>query len=104
MRFHLRVGVLPHERTLPQPLEVDVTVRRLPGSEALLDYRELYARTQACVSREPLDYLETLADDVAASLLELESVAAVRVAVRKPHVMLEGPLAYAEIVVERQRG
>ena len=29
--------------------------------------------------------------------------ASVRVAVRKPHVMLEGPLDYAEIVVERQR-
>lgn len=104
MRFHVRVGILAHERTLAQPLEVDVTLRRATASDAVLDYREVYARTRACVEREPLDYLESLAGDIADSQLALDGVASVRVAVRKPHVMLDGPLAYAEIVVERQRG
>ena len=45
---------------------------------------------------------ETVAGDSADALLGLAGVASVRVAVRKPHVMLEGPLEYAEIVVERQ--
>jgi hypothetical protein len=31
-------------------------------------------------------------------------VGGVRVAVRKPHVALPGPLAYAEVVVERDAG
>jgi dihydroneopterin aldolase len=56
------------------------------------------------VEREPLDYLETVAGDVATGSLALAPVASVRVAVRKPHVALDGPLAYAEIVVERHRG
>jgi len=103
MRFHARVGILDHEQTLPQPLEVDVTVRRLAHSDDVLDYREVYSRTRDRFERLPLDYLEVIASDIADSLLALAGVASVRVAVRKPHVMLEGPLEYAEIVVERQR-
>ena len=103
MRFHARVGILDHERTLPQPLEVDVTVRRAAGSADVLDYREVYRRTRDRFGRQPLDYLEGIASDIADALLALDGVASVRVAVRKPHVMLEGPLEYAEIVVERQR-
>jgi len=103
MRFHARVGILDHERSLAQPLEVDVTLRRLAGSDELLDYREVYRRTRDRFERQPLDWLESIAADIADSLLALAGVASVRVAVRKPHVMLEGPLEYAEIVVDRQR-
>ena len=49
MRFHTRVGLLPHEEHVAQPLELDLTVwlslRRVGESdspEALLDYRHLY--------------------------------------------------------------
>ena len=103
MRFHARVGILEHEQTLAQPLEVDVTLRRFADSADVLDYREVYRRTRDRFERQPLDYLEGIASDIADSLLALDGVASVRVAVRKPHVMLEGPLEYAEIVVERQR-
>lgn len=104
MRFHARVGILEHEQAYPQPLEVDVTLRRQAGADDVLDYREVYRRTRDRFDRQPLDYLETIAGDIATSLLALDGVASVRVAVRKPHVMLDGPLEYAEIVVERQRG
>jgi 7,8-dihydroneopterin aldolase/epimerase/oxygenase len=104
MRFHARVGILEHERSLAQPLEVDVTLRRVTGSAEIVDYREVYRRTRDRFERQPLDYLEGIASDIADALLALPGVASVRVAVRKPHVMLEGPLEYAEIVVERQHG
>jgi dihydroneopterin aldolase len=104
MRFHVRVGILAHERTLAQPLEVDVTVRRVPGSGAVLDYREIYSRTRACVEQQPLEYLEGVASEIARSVIALDGVASVRIAVRKPHVMLDGPVGYAEIVLEEQRG
>ena len=48
-----------------------------------------------------MSYLEDVAAAVAARTLALRGVARVRVAVRKPHVMLAGPLAHAEIVLER---
>ena len=103
MRFHVRVGILPHERVHAQPLEIDLSVTRAPDASGVLDYRELYALASAQATREPLEYLETLATAIADDALALGGVTHVRIAVRKPHVVLDGPLAYAEIVVERER-
>jgi len=101
MRFHVLVGILPHERELEQPLEIDLTVRLGPDSTAVLDYRRLHALVRDVLSAGPLEYLETIGADIATRVLLLDGAASVRVAVRKPHVALGGPLAFAEIVVER---
>jgi len=101
MRFHVRVGILPHERVHPQPLEIDLSVTRSPDATDVLDYRALYQLTAEHVSRDPLDYLEEVATQIADGAMALSGVSRARVAVRKPHVALDGPLAYAEIVVER---
>jgi len=104
MRFHARVGVLPHEATLPQSIEIDLTVWRRTGTaRSVIDYRALYALAERAVGAEHTSYLEDLAERVVAGALDVPGVAGVRVAVRKPHVMLSGPLAYAEVVVERDR-
>ena len=103
MRFHVRVGILPHERDLAQPLEIDLSVTRAPEARGVLDYRALYAIAAAHATRAPIDYLEVLGSAIADAILALDGVTHARVAVRKPHVMLDGPLAYAEIVVERSR-
>jgi dihydroneopterin aldolase len=103
MRFHVRVGVLPHERELAQPLELDLTVRLAAGTSEVLDYRALYAIVREVVEADPLDYLEVIGGDIVARVLALPGAAHARVAVRKPHVALGGPLAYAEVVVEQGR-
>jgi len=105
MRFYTRVGVLPHEREIAQPLEIDVAaVRARPASAYaagdVLDYRRVYA-VVADVVAGPVEWLEDAAELIAARLLAAEALARVRVAVRKPHVALGGPLAYAEVCVER---
>jgi dihydroneopterin aldolase len=102
MRFHVRVGTLPHEAELPQPLEVDVSVDLVDGA-GVLDYRQLYEVVSTVTSAEPLRFLEEVAARIADESLLLEGAAKVRVAVRKPHVPLPGPLAHAEIVIERSR-
>jgi dihydroneopterin aldolase len=102
MRFHALIGILEHERTVPQPLEVDLTVRCDAGA-AIVDYRRLYEVVEQIVSGGPTDYLETIAERVARTVLEDERVHHARVAVRKPHVALPGPLAYAEVVVRQER-
>ena len=104
LRFHALVGILPHEREHAQPLELDVVVRPTPGASAVLDYRTLYDCAAAAVARQPIGYLETLAADVADRVVALGGVAHVHVAVRKPHVALPGPLAYAEVALERDGG
>jgi dihydroneopterin aldolase len=103
MRFHVRVGILPHEREIAQPLEIDLTARLAADRRHVLDYRTLYELTQRVVDAGPLDYLEEIAGSIAAGVIAFEGVASVRVAVRKPHVALGGPLAHAEVVVERSR-
>jgi dihydroneopterin aldolase len=101
MRFHARVGVLAHEREIAQPLELDLTVRRGDDAADVLDYRSLYAIVREAVAGEPIEYLESLAEVIVSAVSRLEGVQHVRVAVRKPHVALGGPLSYAEIVLER---
>jgi dihydroneopterin aldolase len=103
MRFHARIGILPHEREHPQSLEIDISVTRADGARGILDYRSLYALAREQVALEPLDYLEDVASALANSAVALEGVTRSRVAVRKPQVLVGGPLSYAEVVVERQR-
>lgn len=102
MRFHVLVGILPHEREFPQPLEVDVTATVDPGQ--VVDYRGIYEAARDVMSAQPLDYLETIGDTIARRVLGLPGVRRARVAVRKPHVPLPGPLEYAEVVVYRDTG
>jgi dihydroneopterin aldolase len=116
MRFHVLVGVLPHEQVHPQPLEVDVTVWRAPraddadgaeggedAGDAVIDYRDLYDAVAARVTAGPLRFLEDVARTLVGDLLARPYVRRARVAVRKPHVPLGGPLAYAEVVVDSGR-
>lgn len=101
MTFHTLIGVLPHEREHPQPLEIDLTAWVNPG-EGVVDYRRLYLAVKSAVDGQLL-YLEELADAIAARVLTEKGVQRVRVAVRKPHVTLGGPLDYAEVAVVRLR-
>ena len=104
MRFHARVGILASERAIPQPIEVDLTVVVGEG-DTVLDYRDLYEIVASVVRSGPIDFLEEIGDRIADTTVQHNArVESVRVAVRKPHVALGGPLDYAEIVVRRGAG
>ena len=101
MRFHSLVGILPHERTTPQPIEIDLTISVGEGAD-VVDYRGLYGAAAGVLGEGPIDFLEDIGDRVALAVLALNPrVRSARVAVRKPHVALGGPLAYAEVVIRR---
>jgi 7,8-dihydroneopterin aldolase/epimerase/oxygenase len=102
MSFHTLVGVLPHEREHPQPLEIDLTAWVKPGAE-VVDYRRLYAQVRAATESPALFYLEELGDSIAARILAEPAVQRVRVVVRKPHAAVGGPLNYAAVSVVRER-
>lgn len=104
MRFHTRVGILPHEREHPQALVVDITVWRAPAApgEDVLDYRRLHALVAARVV-DGVEYLETAAHAIAEAALAEPGVRRARVTLRKPQVALPGPLDAAEVAVEHSR-
>ena len=102
MRFHALIGILEHERTVRQPIEVDLSVRASSGA-GILDYRRLYELVEHVIAAGPIDYLETAADRILRAAFEDTRIRKARVAIRKPHVALPGPLAYAEVVVRRSR-
>ena len=108
MRFHTCVGLLPHERQIPQPLILDLTVwaslRKAGESDSpdeLLDYRSLYAATAETVAGTRPVLLEGLCERIAARALELNGVERVRVVARKPHAPIPGPLDHVEVAIER---
>lgn len=110
MRFHTLVGLLPHEEHVPQPLELDLTVwlslRAVGETDSprqLVDYRDLYDIAATVVGSSPHRLLEALCEKVASRVLAVTPVQRVRVAARKPHVPIAGPLDYVEVVLERER-
>jgi len=110
MRFHTLVGLLPHEEHVPQPLELDLTVwlslRSVGETDSprqLVDYRDLYDIVATEVGASPHRLLEALCEKVARRVLEIRTIARVRVAARKPHAPIPGPLDHVEVVVEREQ-
>ena len=102
MRFYALVGILPHERTTPQPIEIDLRVRVAEG-EGVIDYRALQSIAAAVMDSGPIDFLEEIGIRVVQSALAHSTrIRSARAAVRKPHVALGGPLDYVEVVVERE--
>ncbi len=110
MRFHTLVGLLPHEEKFPQPLELDVTaylslrpVGETDSTRMVLDYRRLYELVAEAVGTSHHTLLEALCERIAARVLGADAVERVRVAARKPHAPIPGPLDYVEVVIERSR-
>lgn len=108
MRFHARIGVLPHEAELAQSIEVDLSAwvsreQDAHGSEGVLDYRVMYDMVSGVIARGHILYLEDLVSQVAGQALAYAGVERVVVSARKPNVALAGPLAFAQVTLERAR-
>jgi dihydroneopterin aldolase len=108
MRFHARIGVLPHEAEIAQSIEVDASLwfRRSgtrPTAKNIVDYRRVYELVAEVVTEGHTNFLEEVGERIADRALKLPLVERVRIAVRKPNVALPGPLAYAEVALERER-
>jgi 7,8-dihydroneopterin aldolase/epimerase/oxygenase len=89
-------GTLPAERMLGQRFVVDVELHcplqaagQSDDLHQTVDYSAVHARARAIVEGEPVNLTETLAERIAAALLDEHIlVTAVRVRVTKPNVRL----------------
>ncbi|NPV92594.1 MAG: 2-amino-4-hydroxy-6-hydroxymethyldihydropteridine diphosphokinase [Firmicutes bacterium] len=109
MRFFGFHGVLPEERERGQEFVVDLEIE-LPRGAALDDdidstvnYAEVYTEVRRLVERARFSLLETLADRIAGTVLELFPAVGVRVKVKKPEAPISGLLEWAAVTVERYR-
>jgi len=104
-------GVLPHEREVPQPFEVDVEMGldlRAAGESDDLDdtvnYAEVYdvVSTVLTVARKYL--IEAIAEKIADDLLrDFDSLRWVRVTVHKPTAPIDGIFSDVGVTILRRR-
>ncbi len=105
------VGVLPHEQTQPQPLEVDVdlhldlvTAGRSDSLEDTADYGAMCDQVERVVTGGSFALLEALAELLAAALLATDArVDAVTVAVRKLRPPVAQQLSTSGVRITRGR-
>jgi dihydroneopterin aldolase len=112
MRFFGYHGTLPAERSLGQPFVVDVELGcdlqaagRSDDLDQTVDYSDVYQQARAVVEGEPVNLTETLAERIAAAVLDRHArVQVVRVKVAKPHVRLgDTVLGSSAVEVVRRR-
>ena len=105
--FH---GVLAHERANGQLFLLDVIVhlslRDAGASDELaetIDYGELASRIVGAVERDPVDLIETVAERVAALVLEYPRATLTEVTVHKPGAPIAVPFDDVSVTITRGR-
>jgi dihydroneopterin aldolase len=103
-------GVLEWERREGQPFLVDVELDLADETAAdgdriedAVDYRLVVARVRELSDARAYHLLEAFSAALADTLLTEFPVTTVRVRVRKPEVVLDPPVEYAAVSVERRR-
>ena len=111
MRFMACHGVLPHEREIPQPFEVDVELGlslRAAGESDNLDdtvnYAKVYHTVSSIMDGAPKQLIEALAEEIADDLLrDFDSLRWVRVTVHKPAAPIDGMFSDVGVTILRCR-
>ena len=111
MRFMACHGVLPHEREIPQPFEVDVELElslRAAGESDNLDdtvnYAKVYHTVSSIMDGAPKQLIEALAEEIADDLLrDFDSLRWVRVTVHKPAAPIDGMFSDVGVTILRRR-
>ncbi|MCH8744734.1 MAG: dihydroneopterin aldolase [Chloroflexi bacterium] len=111
MQFYGFHGVNAEEKALGQTYLVDLAVEldlTKPGqSDQLRDtvsYTHLYQAVKAVIEGEPKNLLESIADAIAARILDQHPVTSVQVTVKKPRPPLKGSVVdYAAVEIYRPR-
>jgi 7,8-dihydroneopterin aldolase/epimerase/oxygenase len=111
MLFHGRHGYYEHEQLTPQPFEVDVELRLNlhPAGmdddlEKTVDYGRVFDIVRQVVESTTFRLLEAIAEAISNEILSgFPQVEEVAVRVRKPQVILGGPLDHAGVEIWRGR-
>ena len=111
MRFMACHGVLPHEREIPQPFEVDVelglSLRAAGESDALgntVNYAKVYRTVSSIMNGGSKQLIEAVAEEIADDLLrDFDVLRWVRVTVHKPTAPIDGIFSDVGVTILRRR-
>jgi dihydroneopterin aldolase len=106
-----KVGCLPVEQSVPQPIEVDIALemdlREVAKTDDIkrgVDYRKVCDLVRQILEQNSFRLLETAAYAIAINLLkQFPKVERVKVEVRKPHPPIPVPLQSASVRMELSR-
>lgn len=101
-RLQVSLGILEHERQLPQWIEIDAELRlQLPKDvhqqddiQQVLDYRQVREHIIHECTAQHVDLLESLVARVAQRLLPLPTVLGVRLTITKPDIFDDCQVAF----------
>lgn len=110
-RLQARIGVTEQERAQPQELVVDVELAvdtreaaRRDDLRFSIDYAAVWRKLESVAGLQPYALVETLAERIAAAVLEEFPAEAVRVLVRKPGALRAEGVDWAGVGITRRRG
>ena len=105
-----RHGVHPHEHAVPQAFSVDVEVGldlapagNSDDLDRTVDYGAVDALVRDIVEHRSFRLIEALAEAIATAILAAYPVEGVVVRVRKPAVVLNGPVEAVAVEISRSR-
>ena len=108
IRANGRHGVLPHERETDQPFIADVVIHlntrdaaRHDDLARTINYAEVAQRAMDVLTGPSVDLIETLADRIALSILDMNGIDCVDVRVHKPEAPIEVPFADVTVTIRR---
>lgn len=103
-------GVFEHERRDGQPFIVDAVlytdIREAAATDDLsktANYGDVAEQITALIGGEPFDLIETLAERIAAAVLDRFEVSAVEITVHKPKAPIKVPFGDVTINIYRER-
>jgi dihydroneopterin aldolase len=104
------LGVTQKERDLGQRVEADIELcypsapeRRPDLLDAVIDYEDVHRVVRSQIEMSRCRLLETLAEELALTLLTEFEVPRVRIRIRKLHVPVAGFQATPEVEIERRQ-
>lgn len=108
MEFYGYHGTLPEEQSLGQRFIIDVELAldlrpagESDGPERTVNYARVFEITQSIVCGRPHRLIESVAEAIAASLLERYPVTGVTVRVKKPQAPVKGQFAWMAVEISR---
>lgn len=105
-----RVGVPDRERAVPQQVLIELDLfldlsaaGREDDVNRTVDYSAVSTTVVATARARPRKLLESLAEDIAAAVLEAYDIAAIRVRVKKPGALRARGVPFAAVEIERSK-